>query len=529
MAEAMYLRKSRVDLEAERHGAGDTLARHQQALLAVAQANGLDIGKIYREVVSGETITARPQMQKLLHDVEAGMWDSVLVYEVERLARGDTLDQGIVSRAFRLSHTKIITPAKTYDPDSEFDEEYFEFGLFMSRREYKAITRRQQAGRMASIQEGKFPGNKAPYGYDRKKLEDQKGWTLTPNENAHIVVSIFQWYTEGLILPDGSSCRLGTAQIARRLNDLGIPAPGGRDWTNPCIANMLRNDTYAGWVRWGRRKAVKHLESGEIKVSRPVDKQYALHRGLHEPLVSQEIFNRTQALLQINASRPGPQSLPQQNPLAGLLKCEACGRNMVRRPYGGNRPDALICPYPSCPTVSSDLSLVEDIILAALEQWYQHLTCEIRQERPCPFAEIRSLQASLETVSSQLDRTDRQIAKAHDLLEQGIYSTEVFLSRTHELSSRQSGLMAQKAALTEELARYRQSCVEISQPPPHRRYIMEIYRETDEAKEKSSLLKSLLDHAVYAKTARLRWNNCPGKGLEITLYPRLPHDESPHG
>ena len=115
----------------------------------------------------------------------------------------------------------------------------------MSRREYKAITRRQQAGRMASIQEGKFPGNKAPYGYDRKKLEDQKGWTLIPNENAHIVVSIFQWYTEGLILPDGSSRRLGTAQIARRLNDLGIPAPGGRDWTNPCIANMLRNDTYA--------------------------------------------------------------------------------------------------------------------------------------------------------------------------------------------------------------------------------------------------------------------------------------------
>ena len=202
---------------------------------------------------------------------------------------------------------------------------------------------------------------------------------------------------------------------------------------------------------------------------------------------------------------------------------------MVRRPYGGNRPDALICPYPSCPTVSSDLSLVEDIILAALEQWYQHLTCEVRQERPCPFAEIRSLQASLETVSSQLDRTNRQIAKAHDLLEQGIYSTEVFLSRTHELSSRQSGLMAQKAALTEELARYRQSCVEISQPPPHRRHIMEIYRETDEAKEKSSLLKSLLDHAVYAKTARLRWNNCPGKGLEITLYPRLPHDEPPHG
>ena len=108
--DAMYLRKSRVDLEAERHGAGDTLARHKQALMAVAKSHGLNITKIYQEVVSGETITARPEMQKLLHDVEAGMWDSVLVYEVERLARSVTCPiEGInapmtaISRRIRIS------------------------------------------------------------------------------------------------------------------------------------------------------------------------------------------------------------------------------------------------------------------------------------------------------------------------------------------------------------------------------------------------------------------------------------------
>ena len=41
MPYAIYLRKSRVDLEAEAHGEGDTLARHRKTLLALAAALGL--------------------------------------------------------------------------------------------------------------------------------------------------------------------------------------------------------------------------------------------------------------------------------------------------------------------------------------------------------------------------------------------------------------------------------------------------------------------------------------------------------
>ena len=155
MAYLIYLRKSRMDMEAEARGEGETLARHRTTLLALARRMGLEIGGIYEEIVSGETIAARPQMQRLLSEVEAGQWEGVLVMEVERLARGDSIDQGIVAQAFKYSGTKIITPAKTYDPANEFDEEYFEFGLFMSRREYKTIKRRMVAGRIASVKEGK--------------------------------------------------------------------------------------------------------------------------------------------------------------------------------------------------------------------------------------------------------------------------------------------------------------------------------------------------------------------------------------
>ena len=113
---AIYLRKSRADAEAEAHGEGETLARHQTALLALAKKLDLFVGAIYKEIVSGETIAARPMMQQLLAEVRQGLWAGVLVMEVERLARGNTMDQGYVAQSVAFRGTKIITPLKTYDP-----------------------------------------------------------------------------------------------------------------------------------------------------------------------------------------------------------------------------------------------------------------------------------------------------------------------------------------------------------------------------------------------------------------------------
>ena len=211
----IYLRKSRADREAEARGEGETLARHERILLDLAKKRGYNVGAIYKEIVSGETISARPVMQQLLREVESGMWDGVLVVEVERLARGDTIDQGVVARSFQYSNTLIITPLKTYDPNNEYDEEYFEFGLFMSRREYKTIRRRLTAGRESSAKEGKYCGSKPPYGYSRVKLVGEKGWTLQPvPDQAEIVKLIFNLYVHGV-----SGERIGMAKICRKLND----------------------------------------------------------------------------------------------------------------------------------------------------------------------------------------------------------------------------------------------------------------------------------------------------------------------
>ena len=132
---SIYLRKSRDDLKAEQNGGGDVLEAHRFRLLETANQMHLAVQKIYPEVVSGETIAARPQMQQLLHDLEAGAYDVVLVMEVSRLTRGDKLDQGIIQNVLKYTGVKIVTPERVYDPNDPTDEDMLDFGMFFSRFE----------------------------------------------------------------------------------------------------------------------------------------------------------------------------------------------------------------------------------------------------------------------------------------------------------------------------------------------------------------------------------------------------------
>ena len=159
-----YLRKSRFDRDYAELSIEETLKRHEAILDKLATDRGYYIAKTYYEVVSGESIASRPQIQKMLEEVAAGLYSGVLVVDLERLARGNGADQAYISQVFQFSGTKIITPMKSYDPSNEFDEEYFEFGLFMSRREYKTINRRLIRGRESSASEGKYISSIAPYG-----------------------------------------------------------------------------------------------------------------------------------------------------------------------------------------------------------------------------------------------------------------------------------------------------------------------------------------------------------------------------
>ena len=322
---AKYLRKSRFDRDYAELSIEETLKRHEQILDKLAQDRGYHIAKTYYEVVSGESIATRPEIQKLLEEVNAGLYTGVLVVDLERLARGNSADQAYISQVFQFSETKIITPMKVYDPTNEFDEEYFEFGLFMSRREYKTINRRLIRGRDSSASEGKYISSIAPYGYKRVKLENEKGFTLEPvPEEAEVVKRVFNMYLH----------HAGTKIIANRLNDDGVPTRHGGLWEYSTIAQMLTNEVYMGKIRRGWSKQFKTIEDGVVKKhirrAKP-GADYKLYDGRHAPLISEETFCAAQAIREENyPSARVKRETELQNAFAGLIFCAKCGKRVGR-------------------------------------------------------------------------------------------------------------------------------------------------------------------------------------------------------
>ena len=361
---AIYLRKSREDREIEKYENADTLERHERTLVEYAKKHELEIGKIYREIVSGETIEEREEMQKLLRDVENKKWAGVLVMEIERLARGDQIDQGIIAKAFKYSNTKIITPAKVYDSNNEFDEEFFEFGLFMSRREYKTINRRLQRGRVASVKEGKYVGNTPPFGYMRKKIENAKGYTLEIDTNeAEIVKQIFFLYAYE---------NLSINKVAEKLNELNLKPRKAEEWTISSVKDILNNPVYVGKIRWNARKQVISTRNGIRKKSRPRNMEFLVVDGLHEAIIDEKIWNIVKSKRKMN-NAPIQHNNIVQNPLCGIVYCEKCGKPMQRRPYKNtDKASTLMCANSKCDNISSKLYIVEEKILEAMKIWLKN-------------------------------------------------------------------------------------------------------------------------------------------------------------
>lgn len=513
-----YLRKSREDIEAERLGGYDVLKRHRETLLELSHRYGVVISKFYEEVVSGDSIDSRPEMSSLLKDVDSGMWDGVFVIEVERLARGDTIDQGRVSRSFQYSATLIVTPLKIYDPTNEYDEEYFEFGLFMSRREYKTIKRRLNNGRLRSVQDGKYVGNVAPFGYERIQLENDKGYTIKPlPEEAAIVKLIYDLYVYG----DGSTpIRYGMQRIADYLNVRNLFPRKGKRWTVSSIRGILANPVYCGYVRWNRRKAVRKIVNGQIVISRPINHNHTLQKGLHEPIISVELYNMVEEIRKQTPCVPVGTQHSQKNPLAGLVYCSECGAAMQRKSYNQSGKEAsFICPTRWCPTVSDYLDKVENEVLCSLQRIcdgynYHAAPNELNKEA------LNRKRTVIDAKQKELSDINSRRESLFDFLERGIYTEDIFVERMKKLEEKKKDV---ETALNAIVAEYDALTIKIQEQENFIPKVNALLANYDSLTpvEKNSALKELIEKIVYSKTEKNTRGNIEEVLFTLDVYPKI--------
>lgn len=426
----VYLRKSRMEEGMETQ---EVLRKHHQALDECAQRHGLVILDYFSEVVSGESLYARPQMLRLLEAVEAGNCDAVLCMDLDRLSRGRMKDQGIILDAFRDSGTLIVTPDKVYNLSDEIDDELAEFKTFMSRREYKIINKRLRRGLQRSIQDGCYVAN-APYGYRRVYIDRRPTLEIFEPE-AKLVRAMFQLYADGL----------GCTSIAYQINAMGGRPHRSSAFSRNSILKILQNPAYIGKIVWDQKSHIKKNAKGNQKhivIYNPKEK-WTIADGLHPAIVDKELFDKVQEVMQ-GRYRPAYHDGTIRSPLAGLVKCANCGGNMQRilskgEPY-------LLCQRRGCCAMAK-LELVENRILSHLEDLLE----ELQVEQPDQAPDLAPLEDAVAAIGRELQAARRQKERLHELLELGEYDLPTYRERMKAVMDKLTALAGQQEAAQRRL------------------------------------------------------------------------------
>lgn len=481
MDAAQYLRKSRMEegLDTE-----EVLAKHRKALADFAASHYIHIIETYYEVVSGESLYARPEMLRLLEDVEEGRYDAVLVMDLDRLSRGRMKDQGIILDAFRDSGTLIVTPEKTYDLSDDLDDEIAEFKTFMSRREYKIINKRLRRGLRQTIQDGCYVAN-APYGY-RKVTVDRKPTLEIYEPEARFVRMMYDLYLQGY----------GCVSIARYVNSLGAKPHRSAEFNRNSVAHILRNPTFAGKIVWDQKTHIRKGAKGNpkhITIYNPRD-QWTIVDGIHPAIVSQETYDQVQAIL---AGRyiPSKRDGTVRSSLAGLVKCANCGQNMQRMTLK-NQP-YLLCTRPGC-CASAKFVLVEERVLAYLEETLTRLELH---EQTGVSRDTSVLDTALEAVKKGLAAAQRQKSRLYELLEMEEYDLPTFRERMAAVKEKLSGL--------ERRQREAQQAIEAAKAGDPAslakkiRAVLDAYGAADPA-GRNAMLKGVISTVWYQKEKKTR-------------------------
>lgn len=428
-----YLRKSREDeerakLEGIRGDVEACLERHQQIIEEVAADNGHVIARWYREVVSGETISAREQMQMLLRDIANDCWDAVYVTEVPRLGRGGGGDQEKIVNAFRYTGTWLITPYKIYDPNSDADMKQLKNELRSSEDEFDSIKTRLTLGKVRSAKRGVYQNSgRTPYGWKSVRINGQ--WTLEPDENHKHLLRIYDMLESGM----------GFKTIRDVFRAEGVPTKRGGTWSIGAIQQIARNPVNCGYIRYGYRKTVRELDRETLGVKKRMvlDKSVKLVKGLHygKGGIPKERFDRINKMC---ASKPRTKVSGLVNPFAGLLFCGKCGyamnvtsRNIANEIKYVRHKDRSHMLRQCEGQKAARLDVVMDVMISSLESIVNDMEIEISGNA----SEIE-YERHREVLEMSLEEARIAKARALEAYEAGVYSVEDLKERKDEIEGR---------------------------------------------------------------------------------------------
>ena len=302
---------------------GYSLEAQRTRMRAFAEFNEYEIAGEYEDAgKSGKSIEGRDEFNRMMEDIKTGKDDVsfVLVFKLSRFGRNaaDVLSTLQTMQDFGVN---LICVEDGIDSSKDAGKLMISVLSAVAEIERENIRVQTMEGRVQKARDGKWNGGFPPYGYSLKE-----GVLEINEEEALAIRTIFEQWV---------STDIGANGLAKYLENHGIRKIPRHNGKNPLfdaalIRNIIKNPVYCGKIAYGRRKTEKvHGTRNEYRLVEQDD--YLVVDGLHEGIVSEELWNKAQVKMIAQAKKYEHVNKAKDTKthlLSGLVKCPVCGAGM---------------------------------------------------------------------------------------------------------------------------------------------------------------------------------------------------------
>ncbi len=319
---------------------GYSLDAQKARMKAYADFNDYQIVGEYEDAgKSGKSIEGRASFCRMMEDIKSGK-DGVayvLVFKLSRFGRNaaDVLSTLQVMQDFGVN---LICVEDGIDSSKDAGKLMISVLSAVAEIERENIRVQTMEGRIQKAREGRWNGGFAPYGY---RLVD--GVLQINEDEAPAIRTIFEQYV---------NTDTGANDLSKYLETHGFQKLARQNGTSPLfsatlIRAILKNPVYCGKIAFGRRKLEK-IHGTRNEYHQVPQENYLLVDGLHEGIVSEELWNAAQVKLLAQSKRYEPvnrSKAEQAHLLSALVKCPICGAGMYSNKCTKRKKDGT--PYKS--------------------------------------------------------------------------------------------------------------------------------------------------------------------------------------
>ena len=444
--------------------------RREKLSAEIARYRDLKASLYCDDDISGVSFV-RPEFARMMNDIRAGKVTCVIVKDLSRLGRNMIENGEYIEQIFPRMGVRFISVTDRFDSLRDDADISIQLKNFANEAYARDISKKIRAVKRTQQLAGKWTTGTPPYGYMLDP--DDKYHLFADPQTGPIVLAIFRMVAENHTLHF----------IAKTLNEQGVPSPGrylydiglrktekfkNAIWYLQTIKKILVDPVYLGWIVSGKYRSQLCDRGTKTTVKTP-EEEWIINKGMHEPIVSKELFDKVQDILSARQSEQGLATIydsksKRRSMFKGILRCGECGRSMYLRSKS-NRGYYYYCTLHEnynatiCPKKAVKQEDVESLALRLIQT--QIRAFSDAQRLIANLNATPSSQTRYQIYETQIDDAKRNIEKFNQLkaalygdFADGLLSHQDYTDLSEDYSRRADDLRIFIAELEKEKEKY---------------------------------------------------------------------------